>query len=255
MICLSKRYISKHVSCCTLCTLEIYEAHAGTVRDRILFPMANYQLCCFSEIAFHHCVLFFSHQLNGDESIHLHLQSTLISTDKKFVSQTNTSTNQLSSTSDNDWLTQGKEIKRAAVDKYTLSPVKALMEQFSALRWSLSSQDRCWAYWPDALGDGLLYETHAGICTGKRVLKFTHCHVLLSWAHHPRADKPHGLFRSKSVWAYGLAGCTSSATRMWYLIPQLSQRRNNLQGRNNPGPSSKRDIQWRATQGYARSSR
>lgn len=43
--------------------------------------------------------------------------------------------------------------------------------------------------------------------------------------HHPRADKPHGLFRSKSVWAYGLAGCTSSATRMWYLTPQLSQRR------------------------------
>jgi len=39
-LCLSKVYISKHVSNCTLCTLEICEAYVGLVRDRILFPMA-----------------------------------------------------------------------------------------------------------------------------------------------------------------------------------------------------------------------
>ena len=80
MICLSKGYISKHVSNCTLCTLEIYEASVGMVRDRILFPMA------ISSAAFQKFFsLLFSHQLNGDESTHLHLWIALMSTRQKVL--------------------------------------------------------------------------------------------------------------------------------------------------------------------------
>lgn len=100
------------------------------------FIPSGYQLCCFSETVFPSVKWGWEHSPSSADC------SDLYQT-KSSVSQIDTGNSQFSYTSDNDWLIHKQE-KRAAVNKYTLSLTRVLLEQLSAERWSLNSQDSCW---------------------------------------------------------------------------------------------------------------